>query len=134
MIQAERHQAGFAEGRDAYEEYYQDRWPQHEQAGYDRGYRAASIEARQNRLARDAEHEQAAYDSGLVDGRSIANEDLRLMRAELERVRASLRAQTELSTNQGEIMRQLMRERDAARWVASRHVSVPKHSKENSKI
>ena len=103
----EGHRDGFAEGRDAYEEYYQDRWPQ---------------------------HEQVAYDRGLVDGRSIANEDLRLMRAELERVRASLRAQTELSTNQGEIVRQLMRERDAAQWVASRHVNVPKHSKENSKI
>lgn len=107
------HEAGFAEGRDMYEEYYH------------------------HRAEHDAEYEQAAYDSGLVDGRSIANEDLRLMRAELDRVRESLRAQTELSTNLGEIMRQLTRERDAARRRCNslhRHVSVPSHPNENSKI
>ena len=106
----EAYQEGFSEGRSMYEEYYQ-----HREAHY-------------------AEYEQASYDRGLVDGRSIANEDLRLMRAELERIKQEYDA---LRQDCGIMRAELdgvKRDRVAARRVESRHASVSNHSKENSKI
>ena len=110
-------------------------------AAYLEGYEMGVSEA-EERLHAEADRDryladmqtQSAYDSGVVDGRSIANEDIRLMRAELERIKQEHEA---LRRDCGIMRAELngvKKEKDAARWVASRHVSVSSRPKENSKI
>ena len=110
-------------------------------AAYLEGYEMGVSEA-EERLHAEADRDryladmqtQSAYDSGLLDGRSIANEDLRLMRAQLTRIKQEHDAlRREFGIMRAELD-SVKKERDAARWVASRHVNVPSHSKENSKI
>ena len=139
----EAYQEGFSEGRSMYEEYYQHReahYAEYEQAAETRGYErgVASVEERYQREM-DQYHQakmdiQSVYESGVVDGRSIANEDLRLMRAQLERIKQehdALRKDCGIMRAELNVVR---RERDTARMVESRHVSVPSRPKENSKI
>ena len=109
-------------------------------AAYLEGYEMGVSEA-EERLLAEADRDryladmqtQSAYDSGVVDGRSTANEDLRLMREQLTRIKQEHDAlRRECGIMRAELDG-VKKERDAARWVASRHASVQNH-KENSKI